>query len=129
MADQKFVANSVLTNTTVSSIVRPTRDGPGGDITASPEQLPGGDSVLAIREPGERLVRSPDGRTLTVDATFYLDLTNAEGRAIDVAVGDILTWESYEGALSGSGAEVLARNVYRSPGLSRTNHIELLTRG
>jgi len=126
---RKFVASSRLTNALITSITRPDRAGPGGDVQGSPLEVLPGSSILAIYEPRNQLVKLSDERIERVDARFSVDLTDDDGNAIDVEVGDLITWAFRDDSGSGSGGEVVTKSVFRSPGFKSVNHIELLTKG
>ncbi len=126
---RKFVASSRLTNALITSITRPDHAGPGGDIQGTPLEVLPGSAILAIYEPRNQLVKTSDERIERVDARFSVDLTDDDGSAIDVAVGDLITWAFRDDADSGSGAEVVTKSEFRSPGFQSVNHIELLTKG
>ncbi len=120
-----------MVNAAVTKILRPEREaGMGGEIEAAPAELDLVYPLSAVRYHKVNQIRALDGREVTVDATFLLDLTDDEENPITVQMGDLMEWTMVDGSPdSGTATEVVAANQYSSPGLASAGCIEVLSKG
>ena len=85
-----------LANVFDLALFRPVRTGPAMDPAAP---TPIADTLTAIYEPTEGLLRNPDGREIRITARFWIDPVDNLGAAIDVKADDWLQFTDYKGAL------------------------------
>ena len=85
-----------LANVFDVALLRPVRTGaamdPGVPITLA-------DSLTAIYEPTEGLLRDADGREIRIVAKFWIDPVDNLGAAIDVKADDWLQYTDFKGDL------------------------------
>lgn len=77
-------------------LVRPTRGGPGDDVTAETVLVSG---QAAIFTTDEKVLTSLDGTQLTIVAVFWIDPCDDDGDPIDVKKNDWVQYTNYRDKL------------------------------
>ncbi len=77
-------------------LIRPTRGGPGDDVTAETTLVSG---QPAIFTPNEKVITSVDGTQLSIVALFWIDACDADGQPVDVKKNDWIQYTNYRDRL------------------------------
>jgi hypothetical protein len=84
-----------VANATAVSITRPTRGGPGGDITGTPATI--GTYTAGLHRVRHQLFKRPDGREQEIVGELAVDGFDSDGAADGITEGDLASFTLVSG--------------------------------